>query len=173
MGAGPIGLAVTQWAKAHGVVRILVSDPIEQRRTLAEKFGATDVMDPTSEEPGEYCTRVWGGMADVVVECIGKNGRFDLAAKAVRRGGRVVLGGFLMEPESYDPMTPFTKDLSFEFVIQYAMRHFAQTVDMMTQKRIDPSAMISSRIDLNALPEMMASLMKPNDQCKVLVAPNA
>ena len=45
-GAGPVGLASIMGAKVKGASRIIVVEPIQYRRDLALKLGATDVVDP-------------------------------------------------------------------------------------------------------------------------------
>jgi S-(hydroxymethyl)glutathione dehydrogenase/alcohol dehydrogenase len=45
-GAGPVGLASIMGAKVKGASRIIVVEPIQYRRDLAMKLGATDVVDP-------------------------------------------------------------------------------------------------------------------------------
>ncbi|MDQ4086178.1 MAG: alcohol dehydrogenase catalytic domain-containing protein, partial [Actinomycetota bacterium] len=52
-GAGPIGLLVAQVARALGVTEVVVSDVDARRRALAERFGATAVLDPLAEAPTE------------------------------------------------------------------------------------------------------------------------
>ena len=45
IGAGPIGLAVTLWARFLGARSILVSEPAQGRRAMASQMGATEVVD--------------------------------------------------------------------------------------------------------------------------------
>ena len=45
-GAGPVGLSAVMGAKVKGASRIVVVEPIPYRRELAQKLGATDVVDP-------------------------------------------------------------------------------------------------------------------------------
>lgn len=45
-GAGPVGLSAVMGAKVKGASRIVVVEPIQYRRDLALKLGATDVVDP-------------------------------------------------------------------------------------------------------------------------------
>lgn len=171
LGAGPIGLTVVLWARALGVAQILVSDPVAARRDVALRMGATAVLDPSSVDLAEACQEQWGCLPEVVIECMGRAGRFDIATQTVARNGRVILGGMMLEPETVDSMTPFIKGVSVEYVIQYAMKHYYHTVDMLAQGRIDPTPMISAEIPLEELPLMMQVLEKPNELCKVLVAP--
>jgi S-(hydroxymethyl)glutathione dehydrogenase/alcohol dehydrogenase len=45
-GAGPVGLSAVMGAKVKGASRIIVVEPIQYRRDIALKLGATDVVDP-------------------------------------------------------------------------------------------------------------------------------
>lgn len=171
LGAGPIGLTVVLWARSMGVTKILVSDPVAARRDIALAMGATAVVDPIEEDLAEACQSIWDCLPEVIIECMGRAGRFDIATSTIRRGGRVVIGGMMFESETIDSMTPFMKNISVEYVIQYEMKHFYHTVNMLEQGRIDPTPMISAEISLNELPAMMQTLLKPNELCKVLVAP--
>ena len=49
-GAGPIGLSAVQGARIQGASQIIVVEPIRYRRELAQKLGATAVLDPNSFE---------------------------------------------------------------------------------------------------------------------------
>jgi len=48
-GAGPIGLAAVQGAKAQAAGQIIVVEPAAYRRELARQFGATTVIDPNDD----------------------------------------------------------------------------------------------------------------------------
>jgi len=45
-GAGPIGLILTQVARAFGAAEVTVSDPVAERRDLSGRLGATSTVDP-------------------------------------------------------------------------------------------------------------------------------
>ncbi len=49
-GAGPIGLLIMQMAMRSGASRILVSEPVAERRKLAKELGADVVIDPLRED---------------------------------------------------------------------------------------------------------------------------
>ena len=48
-GAGPIGLAAVQGARAQAAGKIIVIDPVRYRREKALEFGATTVLDPNED----------------------------------------------------------------------------------------------------------------------------
>lgn len=49
-GCGPLGMGAVQGARLGGANRIIAIDPIQYRRDAARGFGATDVLDPSTEE---------------------------------------------------------------------------------------------------------------------------
>ena len=57
LGAGGIGIAMVQGARIAGASRIIVSDPNAERRENAMGFGATDVIDPLTDDVRRACVR--------------------------------------------------------------------------------------------------------------------
>ena len=49
-GAGPIGLTAVQGSRLQGAAQIIAVEPIQYRRELATRVGATDVLDPNEFE---------------------------------------------------------------------------------------------------------------------------
>ncbi len=47
IGCGGVGLAAINAARIAGAGRIIAADPVPEKRELARKLGATDVVDPT------------------------------------------------------------------------------------------------------------------------------
>ncbi len=94
VGLGAIGLLAVQFLKLSGCVEILAFDPIEKRRKLAEKFGATFTADPLAEDAGVATHRHLGRGADVALEISGSYAGLQSAMKSVAMCGRVVTVGF-------------------------------------------------------------------------------
>ena len=73
IGGGIMGLLTMALAKRRGAKRLILSDPLEERRKIARALGASVVVDPTRESVRERVmalTRDRG--ADVVCEAVGK-----------------------------------------------------------------------------------------------------
>jgi (R,R)-butanediol dehydrogenase/meso-butanediol dehydrogenase/diacetyl reductase len=169
MGAGPIGLAVVLWARAGGVGRIVVSDPVQSRRELARSLGATHAVDPTTQDLPRYFETHFGAVPQVVIECAGKPGTFDQAATVVGYEGKIVIAGMHMEPEEFGRLQPFIKNVTASFCCWYTKAHYAHTVHMIAEGRIDPVAMVTHRICLEELSAALTALKTPNDYGKILV----
>ena len=50
LGQGSIGLFFTWMLRHRGVARVITSEPLAHRRELSQRFGATAVLDPTTDE---------------------------------------------------------------------------------------------------------------------------
>jgi scyllo-inosose 3-dehydrogenase len=71
-GAGPIGLAAEALAIAAGAGLVIVFDPSESRRNIAQKMGASHVLDPIGADlDSTILDLTYGRGVDYVVECAG------------------------------------------------------------------------------------------------------
>ena len=81
IGAGIMGLLTMVLARRRGARRLVVSDPLEERRRTATRLGATLTIDPTRESLRDRVMEVTRGRgADLVCEAVGKP---ELVAEAL------------------------------------------------------------------------------------------
>ena len=170
MGAGPIGLAVTLWARFFGARTILVSEPAPGRRAMAEAMGATHAVDGATAAAPLLAEMPRGG-ADVIFECVGVPGLLAQCVGLAAVRSKVVVAGVCMQPDPWVPGVAVVKELQLQFVLAYRKSDFQLTLDMMSQGRIDPGPMVTDRVPLSEMPEAFESLKRPSTQCKVLVEP--
>ncbi len=72
IGGGIMGLLTMVIARRRGARRLILSDPIDERRQLARRLGATVVIDPRRESLHERVMALTRGRgADVVCEAVG------------------------------------------------------------------------------------------------------
>jgi L-iditol 2-dehydrogenase len=103
IGAGMIGLLVTQALRATGCSRIFVADIDASRLKLAKEVGATAVLSADTSLV-EQVLKLNGEVGvDVVVEAVGRNETVGAAIDSVRKGGTVVLVGNI-SPEATLPL---------------------------------------------------------------------
>ena len=172
LGAGPIGLAATIWARFFGARRVVVSERVEHRRELALRLGATDTIDAGSgTDVGAHFAVLTGAEPDAVIEAVGRPGMLNAAIAAVRPQGTVVTGGVCMEPDSFDHLLAYVKEPQIRTARVYTKAENRFILEMIEAGRIDPTPMISHRIGLDALPAVFEALRTPTDQCKVMVMP--
>ncbi|NLV09549.1 zinc-binding alcohol dehydrogenase [Halomicrobium sp. HM KBTZ05] len=90
-GAGTIGLCTTSVLASFPLAELVVVDPVEQRRALAERFGADRAVAP-GDEIG-FADREPDG-ADLVYELSGNPEALDDAVGTVGYDGRIVVGSW-------------------------------------------------------------------------------
>ena len=93
-GLGAIGLFIVQLLRRCGCLNIIAVDPLETRRRLAEKFGATLTLDPKCNDVGLKSREVLGAGADIAIEASGSYAALNDAIRSVRQCGRVVTLGY-------------------------------------------------------------------------------
>jgi Zn-dependent alcohol dehydrogenase len=93
MGLGGVGVSIVQGARIAGAARIIVSDPIAARRDAAERFGATDAIDPTSEDVIARAHALTGVGVDFAFDAVGSAALVEAGMWACRNGGTTVLVG--------------------------------------------------------------------------------
>jgi 2-desacetyl-2-hydroxyethyl bacteriochlorophyllide A dehydrogenase len=93
-GAGVPGQITAQLARLNGG-QVVVADPVEGRRRLASRLGATAALDPGSEDVAGVVRELTEGRgADVVIEMSGAYQALQEAVRTVAYSSRVVAAGF-------------------------------------------------------------------------------
>lgn len=162
VGAGPIGLAVTMFARLAGARDIVVSEIGAARRAKAATLGAT-VIDPTVDKPSA---------ADVIFECVGVPGLLRQCMDIAPLRGQIVVVGVCRGEDTIFPRVAIRKELSIRFVLGYTADEFAMVLDLLASGRIDPSPLITGIIGLDQVPDTFEALRKPGDHAKVLIDPS-
>lgn len=92
-GLGGIGIAIVQGARLAGAARIVASDPVAERREAALSFGATDVLDPSTDDVVSACHRLTGVGVDYAFEAAGRVELIEAGLQATRVGGTTIAVG--------------------------------------------------------------------------------
>jgi len=101
-GLGGIGISIVQGARLAGASRIIVSDPVAERRDYASNFGATDILDPNEDDVVAKALEVTGGIGvDYAFDGAGAQALVQQCIQASRPGGTTVMVG---APISMDPV---------------------------------------------------------------------
>jgi (R,R)-butanediol dehydrogenase/meso-butanediol dehydrogenase/diacetyl reductase len=167
VGAGAMGLGVTHYARHYGVGPIVVTAPSRRAADAAMAMGASAFL-TNDEGPVEQAL---GGAPDIVFECAGKPGLIGEAIDRVRPRGKVVVCGICAMPDSFVPATALMKEVQIRFAVAYTLRDFEIVARLFDSGRIEPRAMVTETISLDALPAVFEALRGPTQQRKVHVDP--
>lgn len=110
LGAGAVGLAAVQAARIAGAATVIASEPLDERRRLAERLGATLAVDP-AELVGAAVEATAGRGVDLTIDAVGTAASMHQAFEATRRAGRCVVVGLPRGVEQF-PIAPWEWFLS-------------------------------------------------------------
>jgi L-iditol 2-dehydrogenase len=148
-GAGPIGLVVSQVARAYGATEIVVSDPDAARRTRAKAFGATAVLDPGSGTMDDL-------RVDAFIDASGAPQAVAAGIRAVRPAGTVVLVGSGAETMALPTQLIQNRELVLTGVFRYADT-WPTALALVESGRVDLDAMVTARYPLEKVGEALDS----------------
>ena len=149
VGCGPIGLLLVQVARAAGAATVVAVEPLAHRREAALRYGADAVLDPADLEPeGMFTSGIGAPGVDVVLEVVGSEPAVDLAVRAARPGGRVVLVGI---PD--DDVTTFRASVARRKGLTIAVARrmgevFPRALDLVQRGVVDAASVITHRYPL-------------------------
>jgi L-iditol 2-dehydrogenase len=152
-------------------LRVAVSEPLADRRTLALRLGAD-----AAAAPAEACAAVEalsGGLgADVAFDTVGGTGPLDSALACTREGGTVVL--FAHAPASeragFDLNAFFKSERKLIATYSSALAEQREIYRLLATGRLDPSPLVTHRLPLARLGEAI-ELASERQALKVLLVP--
>jgi Zn-dependent alcohol dehydrogenase len=96
-GLGGIGVSIVQGARLANASRIIVSDPVAERRDYASNFGATDVLDPNEDDVVAKAIELTDGIGvDYAFDGAGHEKLIADCLAATRIGGTTTMVGAAM-----------------------------------------------------------------------------
>ncbi len=139
-GGGPIGLLILQLAIKSGAAKVLVSEPVAEKRKLARQLGADVVVDPLKEDLQAIANKLTDGRGFNV--CIEATGIPAIARQLILLAegcGTIVWVGTY--PSGTDAPVPldymYSKELSIHSV-RLAPYSFSRAVQMLPKLELKP-----------------------------------
>jgi 2-desacetyl-2-hydroxyethyl bacteriochlorophyllide A dehydrogenase len=168
IGGGTMGLLGLQLCNKAGAHPIILSEPVQQKRELAERLGATRTCDPTKGDLPALIRSMSTHGADIVVDNVGNERTLKDAITSLRRKGKLVLSG-LSKTESF----PFSAVdiVKHEIEIRGAFLNphtFSRAIDIIESKAIDVHALITHQFALEDLDKALITL-ESNQAVKIVM----
>jgi S-(hydroxymethyl)glutathione dehydrogenase/alcohol dehydrogenase len=95
VGCGGIGLAAVNAARIAGAGKIIALDPVAEKRALAQRLGATHVIDALSDTAADQVVEISRGGVHHAIEAVGRPQSAATAVKVLRRGGTATILGMM------------------------------------------------------------------------------
>jgi (R,R)-butanediol dehydrogenase/meso-butanediol dehydrogenase/diacetyl reductase len=173
-GAGPIGQATIACLKAAGAGTILVVEVAAARQRMARTLKADVILDPREVDVAAEVLKLTRGRgADVAFDCAGLQATVNSAMDTVRRGGSYVMIAIWAHPAQVDMLSLVLREINLVGSICYN-RDFPRVISLLRDGRIDPTPMITGRIELDDIVQGgFEELLANRDRhVKILVRPS-
>lgn len=173
MGAGPIGLAATALLAAAGAANIVVAEPIPERRALAQKLGATSVVDPTTADIHDVVQTVTRGTGvAMIAEATGNNAKaFPGLENCLAAGTKTVLLGMDSRPANLSTIRHQVAGASLHGSVGHSGSwNFPNVIALMGSGRISMEHAVTKILPLG---EMVSAVKETQERTngKILVKP--
>lgn len=165
IGAGPIGLAVTEFVKLTGATTV-VMDLVERRLDFVrERMGVTEVIRGTGEAADvRTLESITGGkLAQVVIDATGNNKSMSQALQFASFTGRVVFVGITQQEVTF-PHAPVMhrRELTLLASRNALPPDFDRIIDLIEKGRIDTRPWITHHAKFDEMIDVFPTWLEPN-----------
>jgi len=194
LGCGPVGLLAQKWAAYMGAGRIIAVDYIDYRLKHAKQFNGVEAINLKDfDNTGEYIKEITHGGADVVIDCVGMDGKMtsiekvetllklqggsksaiEIATQAVRKGGTVSIVGVYGARYNAFPLGDFfARNITLKMGQCPVHTYVKPILDIIKAKKIDPTDIITHILPLNKGEYAYEIFDEKKDNCiKVILKP--
>ncbi len=170
LGCGPVGLLSIKWAVYKGAKQVIAVDCVDYRLAHAAGYGADTVNIEAHDNTGEYLKEITHGGADVVIDCVGMDGKMttiekvetflklqggsksaiEIATQAVRKGGTVSMVGVYGARYSNFPLGDFfARNITLKMGQCPAHKYVDKILKLIENNKFDATDIITHRLPLD------------------------
>lgn len=171
IGCGAIGLGVIAGLKLMGIAPIVAADFHPARRELAIAMGAHAAVDPRAISPYAPLPDLGHRQPNLIYECVGLPGMLQQIIEAAPFDGRIVMGGYCMEPENLFVFAAQNKRLNVQFAGGEEPQDMATALRAIADGSIDVTPWLGGRIGLGGVAQAVAELSGPSAPVRTVVDP--
>ncbi|MER2128414.1 zinc-dependent alcohol dehydrogenase [Solibacillus sp.] len=186
LGSGPVGLMVQKFAWLKGASRVIVVDPLSYRLDHAKRTNQVEIFNfDDFDNIGNHLWEITKGGADVVIDCVGMDGKLkfyekieqklglqggtlsaiQVAIKAVRKFGTIQLTGVYGSIYNLFPLgTMFERNVTLKMGQAPAIHTSPLLYDMVAQGTIDPTDILTHKMPLEKASEAYRMFHDHEDQ---------
>ena len=175
MGQGPIGIMLGVLARRRGA-RVVTSDLLSPRLTIAKAFGLTESIDASTTDPVRAIKQLTEGRgADAVIVAVAGSALIRPAMDATRPGGRVLLFAQTQHGEAaIDPAAVCVDEKSLLGSYSASVDLQDESTRFVFDREMDLGRLISHRFPLAQAVEALHLAAHPKpDSMKVVIQPGS
>lgn len=170
LGSGPVGLLAQRFAKMKGAKRVIAVDRVKHRLEYsAKKIGVETLNFEEVDIPGMALKDMTHGGADVVIDCVGMDGKqrklekvtnlitpqkgttspIEMASMAVKKFGTIMLTGVYLTPAANFPINHiFARNVTLKSGQTPVPHLMPKLYEMIKNNEFDPSDIITHTMPL-------------------------
>lgn len=194
LGCGPVGLMAQRFAWMKGAERVIAVDYLGYRMEQAKKINHVETFDFTKhEDMGEYLKEITHGGADIVIDCVGMDGKksaleyieqklklqggtlgpIQIATKAVRKCGTVQFTGVYGGNYNAFPLGAFfARNITLKMGQAPVIHYMPKLYNKIIEGSFDPTAIITHRLPLEQASDAYRIFNDHEENCiKVVLKP--
>ena len=171
LGCGPVGLLAQKFCWLHGAERVIAVDYIDYRLKHAKKHNNVEIVNfEEHKNTGEYLREITHGGADVVIDCVGMDGKmtsmefvgsglklqsgslsgFIIASQAVRKGGMIQVTGVYGGRYNAFPFGDIiNRNINIRTGQAPVIPYMPTLYKLLVEGKVDPSDIITHRLPLD------------------------
>ena len=171
LGCGPVGLLAQKFCWLHGAERVIAVDYIDYRLKHAKKHNNVETVNfEEHKNTGEYLREITHGGADVVIDCVGMDGKmtpmefvgsglklqsgslsgFIIASQAVRKGGMIQVTGVYGGRYNAFPFGDIiNRNVNIRTGQAPVITYMPTLYKLLVEGKVDPSDIITHRLPLD------------------------
>ncbi|WP_020617022.1 zinc-dependent alcohol dehydrogenase [Paenibacillus daejeonensis] len=194
LGCGPIGLMTQKFAWMKGASRVIAVDRLPYRLQKAKQMNDVEIYNfEEYDNMGASIREMTSGGTDVVIDCVGMDGKkttleeigqklklhggslgpLEIASQAVRKFGTIHMTGVYGSSYNAFPLGDFfERNINLKMGQAPVIHYMPELYQMITDGKIDPTAIISHRIPLDQAADAYRIFNDHEDECtKVVLKP--
>jgi alcohol dehydrogenase len=165
-----VGLCAVQVAIAAGAGPVFAVDTVEERLTMARKFGAQAVHLTEQSPRDEVRAGTEGRGVDVAIDAVGHPDALDMAVRLARKAGTVFAIGVYAEPCQVHMGLVWIKALRIGTGHANVIAHVDRVLGMLAGGTLDPAPLVSAHMPLEDAPEAY-ELYDRREALKIVLTP--
>ena len=161
IGAGPIGLAVMQFALAAGARVIAVDLSASSLAFCRERLGIRDTIDARGDVVAELERRTAGDLPTAVFDATGNVRSMNAAFHYPAHGGRLILVGLVQADVTFNDPNFHRRELTVLSSRNALPAEFTRIIGLIEAGAIDTTPWITHRAALAEVPAVFATWIDP------------
>jgi threonine dehydrogenase-like Zn-dependent dehydrogenase len=172
IGAGGMGLLLTQIAAAAGAGNLIVIDIEDFKQEYALRCGAKHFINARKEDAKKRVYEILEDGPDIVFEAAGALEAAKLTFDLTRRGTRINMFGVIIPGEiPVSPAKIHFQETRMDASFSVTPRVMIKALELLKKELVDPMKMITHQIPLKEIDKALEVMGSPN-RVKVVVIPS-